>query len=97
MLYYLLYLPGRINWTIYISICIAPMLIGPSWDQVPFMSVCRDAQEKPAPAVTFWQRERGRQGKAGKTQSPTAGECLGQILGVPVPRPGPYPFDPSLS
>ena len=97
MLYYLLYLPGLINWTIYITICIAPMLVEPSWDQVPFMLVCTDAQQKPAPAVKFWQSEWGRQGKAGKTQSDTAGECLGQILGVSVPSPVPYPFDLALS
>ena len=97
MLHYVLYLPGLINWTIYITICIAPMLIGPSWDQAPFMLVCTDTQQKPAPAVKFWQSERERQGEAGKTQSHTAGECLGQILGVSVPSRVPYPFDPAFS
>ena len=37
-LYHLVYLPGLVNWMICITICIAPMLVGPSWDQMPFMS-----------------------------------------------------------
>lgn len=97
MPYYLLYLPGLINWTTYITMCIAPMFIGPSWDQAPFMLVCTAVQQKPAPAVKFWQPEWRQQGKTGKTQSHTAGECLGQILGVSVPSPVAYPFDPVLS
>lgn len=73
------------------------MPVGPSWDQAPFMFVCTDAQQKPAPAVKFWQSEWGQQGKSGKTQSHTAGECLGQILGVSVSSPVPSAFSPTLS
>lgn len=97
MLDHLPHLPGLINWTIYITICTASVLIRPSWDQASFMWVCTDAQQKPAPAVKLWQPEWAWQGEAGKAQSHTAGECLGQILGVLVPSPVPHLSDPSLS
>lgn len=49
-LYHLVYLPGLVNWMICITICIAPMLVGPSWDQMPFMSAVSSGCE----ALSAW-------------------------------------------